>query len=210
MLQQPYDLYQPGLTDEYIIGMSDQLAQAMNDSVTEEVTNHLFQEPRQHFGKDLATINIVRAREHGVPSFYKYRQLCGLDLMNDWIDMIPNFQNSTINHYLDLYSHPEDIDLWSAGVAEVPEKGSMVGPTFTCIIGKTFRDLKRGDRFWYENRGWPSSFTPEQLAEIRKIRLSRLLCDGGDNIQTLQLKAMEIPDYEEHLYIYLQLSQTAI
>ncbi|XP_075210101.1 salivary peroxidase/catechol oxidase-like [Lycorma delicatula] len=198
MLQQPYDLYQPGLTDEYIIGMSDQLAQAMDDSVTEEVTNHLFQEPRQHFGKDLATINIVRAREHGVPSFYKYRQLCGLDLMNDWIDMIPNFRNSTINHYLDLYSHPEDIDLWSAGVAEVPEKGSMVGPTFTCIIAKTFRDLKRGDRFWYENRGWPSSFTPEQLAEIRKIRLSRLLCDGGDNIQTLQLKAMEIPDYEEN------------
>lgn len=37
----------------------------------------------------------------------------------------------------------------------------------------------------------------EQLAEIRKIWLSRLLCDGGDNIQTLQLKAMEIPDYEE-------------
>lgn len=40
MLQQPYDLYQPGLTDEYIIGMSDQLAQAMDDSVTEEVSKY--------------------------------------------------------------------------------------------------------------------------------------------------------------------------
>lgn len=57
------------------------------------------------------------------------------------------------------YSHPDDVDLWSAGVAEKPSAGSMVGPTFNCIISTTFRDLKHGDRFWYENQGWPSSFT---------------------------------------------------
>lgn len=58
------------------------------------------------------------------------------------------------------YSHPDDVDLWSAGVAETPSAGSMVGPTFNCIIASTFRDLKQGDRFWYENQDWPSSFTP--------------------------------------------------
>ncbi|XP_039299555.1 peroxidasin-like [Nilaparvata lugens] len=195
MLQQPYDLYRPGLVDQYLIGMVDQLAQAMDDSITEEVTNHLFQEPEKHFGKDLATINILRAREHGVPGFIKYKRLCGSEDIDDWPKMVYHFRNSTIDHYLDLYSDIEDIDLWSAGVAEVPRRGSLVGPTFNCIIAGTFRDVRRGDRFWYENDGWPSSFTPEQLSEIRKIKLSRLLCDAGDNIPTLQLRAMEISDY---------------
>ena len=50
----------------------------------------------------------------------------------------------------------------------------MVGPTFACIMGHQFRHFRAGDRFWYENAGWPSAFTLEQLAEIRKVRLSRI------------------------------------
>lgn len=58
------------------------------------------------------------------------------------------------------YRHPDDIDLWSGGVSERPLPGSMVGPTFSCLIGITFKELRYGDRFWYENRGQPSEFTP--------------------------------------------------
>ena len=63
----------------------------------------------------------------------------------------------------------------------------MVGPTFACVMGRTFHNLKFGDRFWYENAGWPSSFSPDQLAEIRKVKLSRILCDNSDSLQTVQV-----------------------
>ena len=42
-------------------------------------------------------------------------------------------------------------------------------------------------RFWYENGGWPSSFTQEQLAEIRRVKLSRVLCDNSDDLETVQV-----------------------
>lgn len=87
-----------------------------------------------------------------------------------------------------MYASPEDIDLWSAGITERPLPGSMVGPTLACLIGKQFHNFRHGDRFWYENGGWPSSFTLEQLAEIRRVKLSRVLCDNSDDLETVQVR----------------------
>ena len=79
------------------------------------------------------------------------------------------------------------LDLWSAGITEIPRPGSLVGPTFACVMGRSFHNLKFGDRFWYENGGWKSSFTVEQINEIRKVKLSRILCDNSDSLQTVQV-----------------------
>lgn len=62
--------------------------------------------------------------------------------------------------YLILFRHPSDVDLWSGGVSERPLPGSMIGPTFGCIIATQFSYARRGDRFWYELPNQPSSFTP--------------------------------------------------
>lgn len=47
-----------------------------------------------------------------------------------------------------FYRHPNDVDLWSGGVSERPLAGSMLGPTFACIIATQFSYARRGDRFW--------------------------------------------------------------
>lgn len=43
--------------------------------------------------------------------------------------------------------------MWVGGLAEIVtgDEDVLTGPTFTCILGKQFSDLKRGDRFYYEN-----------------------------------------------------------
>lgn len=70
------------------------------------------------------------------------------------------------------FRSPFDIDLWSGGVSEKPAKGSMVGPTFSCIIASQFSLLKKGDRFWYELPDQPSSFTPGTYGYDLKINFA--------------------------------------
>lgn len=94
------------------------------------------------------------------------------------------------------FRHPADIDLWSGGVSEKPLPGSMLGPTFACIIATQLSYIRRGDRFWYELPNQPSSFTPEQLQEIRKMKFSRVICDNTDLIDTVQIYPMVLPDHE--------------
>ena len=96
--------------------------------------------------------------------------------------------NRTVAAYQRLYDTPEDLELFSAGISENPAPGALLGPTFTCIIGRQYHNMRKGDRFWYENGGWPSSFTLEQLKEIRSYTVARLLCDNTDRLDTIQMR----------------------
>ncbi len=80
----------------------------------------------------------------------------------------------------------DDLDLYTGGLAEVPTDGAVVGPTFACLIGRQMFYYKTGDRYWYENDIPPSSFTREQLNELRKVSLARVLCDNVRTIDFVQ------------------------
>ncbi|XP_059469359.1 peroxidase-like [Neocloeon triangulifer] len=197
VLRQPFSVYRPGRMDELILGMVNQVSQAMDEAVTSEVTTHLFRKPGSPFGRDLASINIARAREHGVPSYTKFREYCGLPVPNTWEEFVQDMTvNVTAIEYSHMFESVHDVDLWSAGICERPLPGGMVGPTFSCIISRSFRQLRRADRFWYENPDHPGAFTPGQLKSIKRMTFARMLCDNSDNIQTVQNFVFLLPDSE--------------
>ncbi|BES92212.1 Animal haem peroxidase [Nesidiocoris tenuis] len=196
LIRRPYDLYRAGVMDEYIMGLVNQVAQAVDDSVTQEVTNNLFKKPGKEFGLDLVAFNMQRGRDFGIPGYVEFRKFCGLPEAHTFDSLFGAMSNSTINRYTTIFDNPNDVDLWSGGVSERPLPGSMIGPTFGCIIATQFSYARRGDRFWYELPNQPSSFTPEQLQEIRKVTMARVICDNTDLVDTIQKWPMVLPDHE--------------
>ena len=111
-----------------------------------QVTNHLFEEPGDGFGLDLISLNLQRGREHGIPSYNKYREFCGFKPITSWHQLKGLMSNKTVAAYSRVYDTPEDLELFTAGISENPVPGALIGPTFSCIIGRQFHNLRKGDR----------------------------------------------------------------
>ncbi|KAK3589591.1 hypothetical protein CHS0354_043052 [Potamilus streckersoni] len=150
---------------------------------------------RQGNSFDLAAVNIQRGRDHGIAPYNHWRTYCGLPAAKTF-DTKPG---GLVDHDPDVgkllkqvYSHPDDIDLFTGGLSENFIPGCSVGPTFACILGKQFRAYKEGDRFWYENRFTGIGFTEAQLNEIKKVRMSMVLCNNY-KFEKIQTNVFEVP-----------------
>ncbi|KAG6465772.1 hypothetical protein O3G_MSEX015380 [Manduca sexta] len=88
-----------------------------------------------------------------------------------------------------MYESPEDIELYPALLAERALPGAALGPTLACLMASQLLRWRRADRFWYENTVHPGAFTEEQLLEIRKATLSRIICDHGEEVHEIQPNA---------------------
>ncbi|EZA49565.1 uncharacterized protein LOC105284479 isoform X2 [Ooceraea biroi] len=182
----PANLETAGSVDRLVLGLVNQPCQRRDEFITDEMTNHLFQTPAFAFGMDLASINIQRGRDHGLPPYVRWREPCGLSPIRTFEDLNKVMSPNVVRKFRSLYSSVNDIDLFPAGLAEKSVIGGLVGPTFACIIGQQFSNLRHGDRFWYENPESESSFTTGQLQQIRQVTLAQILCHTMDGIETIQ------------------------
>ncbi|XP_045771680.1 chorion peroxidase-like [Maniola jurtina] len=197
-LTNPSNIWSMGAVDRLLLGMVNQPIQKRDEFITEELTNHLFQTPHFSFGMDLAAINIQRGRDHGVPPYTTWREPCGLTSITSFDDLFRVMPARAVRKLKVLYKHVDDIDLFTGGMAERPVVGGLVGPTFACIIAQQFTNLRKGDRFWYENGGFESSLTPAQLQQIRRISLAQVLCRTLDSIDNIQPFVFLSPDNQDN------------
>ncbi|CAH2247511.1 jg732 [Pararge aegeria aegeria] len=177
---QPSRLRIKPFLDRLLLGLMWQPMQSVDPFVTEALSRYMFHGGNP-YGLDLAAINIQRGRDHGLQSYNEYRRLVGLEPITDF----HQFPSSAAQRLSTVYTSPEDIDLWVGGLLEEPIEGGVIGTTFANIIADQFAKLKRGDKYYYEygpdiNHG---AFTTNQLSEIKKVTLSRILCDNSDGIE---------------------------
>ncbi|XP_070556084.1 peroxidasin-like [Ptychodera flava] len=176
---QPWRIVEQGGIDPILRGFSAKGAKELlpDEIMTEELTEHLF-ELAEAVALDLMALNIQRGRDHGLPSYSSWRKKCGLHPGNTFDDLKHEISNQGVLDKLEeLYGSPRNIDLFIGAMAEDSLPGSILGPTFRCLLITQFRNTRAGDRFWHEKDG---VFTAAQLAEIRKQSIARVICDNTD------------------------------
>ncbi|XP_069172909.1 salivary peroxidase/catechol oxidase [Procambarus clarkii] len=175
----PFKVYDRGGPSSLLMGGMSQPSGLMDQVFTDEITDKLFGGSSQ-VGLDLIAINIVRGRDHGVPGYVKLRQACGFPAVKSFSDLADVLFPSALESLQRVYKNVGDIDLYIGGLSERPVPGGLVGPTFACIIADQFIRLKRGDRFWYENKASPKPFTTDQLRELQQVSLAQVMCENFD------------------------------
>ena len=171
--------------EKILKGLLTQRAQKADRFMIEDVTNHLFEADDNRFGMDLVARNIQRGRDHGIPSYNAFRQLCELDQICSWADRPAEIDPTTWQKLQGLYEHPNDIDLFVGGMAERTVDGAgLTGYVFQWIKALQFRDLMVGDRYFFAHESpgggvfTPGHLTTLQLENLRTRNLGDIICDN--------------------------------
>ena len=81
-------LRQPNFFDELLRGMTIQPSEDYDNNFVPAVSSELFDEGP--FGLDLIALNIQRGRDHGLPGYIHYRELCGGSKITSFYQLGPN------------------------------------------------------------------------------------------------------------------------
>lgn len=167
--------------DDLMKTMLEQPMQKVDNSLTHGLTRFLFR-GENPFGLDLAALNIQRGRDEALRSYNDYLELNGQRKITSFNQFSPEIARKLS----EVYRHPDDIDLWVGGLIEPADADAVVGTTFSNIIADQFSRLRHGDRYFFENGPEinPGAFSNKQLSEIRKVTMSRLICDNLDHINS--------------------------
>lgn len=180
-----------------ILGLLNQNAQKVDGSFANELTNHLFVDhsPKQHthFGGDLVARNIQRGRDHGIPDYNTFRKICNLAPIASFSHKPLEMSSDMWRRFQNIYRSVEHIDLYPAAISENPvDTDALLGPTFSCLIGLQFHNLKYGDRFFFSHRSVSLNYLSRFMKEMETRTLSQVIC-SNTKIQRVQGRALEVP-----------------
>lgn len=174
----PHRLSAEGGIEPILRGLAAQVCQQVDNLIIDDVRNFLFGAPGSG-GFDLASLNIQRGRDHGLPAYNAVREAYGLPRKNSFAAV--SSDTNTQAALAAVYDSVDDIDLWVGGLSEDIEPEALVGELIQTVLAEQFSALRDGDRFYFE-----SHMDRRQAEQIRRTRLSDVIrrnTDIGDEIQ---------------------------
>ena len=169
-------LYKPEVYEKIMTGLLYGHALTYDPAVVNSLRQYLG-------GINLVARTVQQGRDHGLPPYVVWRPLCGREPATSFDDLIDVMDLERLTNLRQLYADVADIDLFTGILSERSIDGAVVGATAACLLSLQFKVLKQADRYWYENDIPPAAFSKEQLYEIRKTSLARLMCDNVPSLK---------------------------
>jgi len=163
-----------GGIEPFLKGMSLQLEQKLDIKIVDDVRNYLFGDPDLG-GLDLASINIMRSRERGIPDYNTIRADFGLEKIKEFEEITDD--KALTRNLKFLYGNVDNIDAWIGLLAEKHIDNSIFGPTLYKIMEDQFLRLREGDRFYFEN---DPAFSKKEINEIKNTKIHDLIMRNSD------------------------------
>lgn len=167
--------------DVILRGLASQESQTYDNMIVDDLRNFLFGPPGAG-GFDLASLNIQRGRDRGLPCLNDVRIALGLKAHKGFSDVTsdPELQEKLRLAYGDV----DEIDLWVGGISEdaLAREGSQLGETFRAIVVLQFAALRDYDRFW-----WERDLTRAEQNMVKKTTLAKII------LRNTSIKRREIP-----------------
>jgi peroxidase len=163
----PDRLSTEGGIEPILRGLAKQVCQQVDNYLIDDVRNFLFGAPGSG-GFDLASLNIQRGRDHGLPAYNVVREAYGLDRKNSFAEVTSDPEKQAA--LAAVYDSVDDIDLWVGGLTEDTVPGALVGELIRTVLAEQFAALRDGDRYWFEHH-----LDQQQIEEIRRTRLSDII-----------------------------------
>ncbi|MEL6865681.1 MAG: peroxidase family protein, partial [Bacteroidota bacterium] len=173
---EPFEVVNGGGLDPLFKGMGVQVQQSFDTKLVDDLRNFLFGPPNSGAGGlDLASININRARERGIPDFNTIREDIGMAPYSRFDEVCAEIAVS--DEMESLYGDMYTIDPFVGLLAEDHEPGALFGETMIKIIRNQFTALRDGDRFYFEN---DPMFSEEDIADIRSTTMRDIVMRNTD------------------------------
>ncbi|XP_054713172.1 peroxidase-like [Uloborus diversus] len=183
-----------GQFDKVAKGMTVDRKMKHDVFLSDDIRNYLYRRLylNETTGNDLASASIVRGRDHGIPGYTYYLSYFFNLTTHSFDDLRKMLPDKSVDLLEELYESVHDVDVYSAGLAEYYVPGGFVGPTFGAVLGQQYKRVKFGDRYWFEHANQAGSFNPDQLLEIKRTTLARILCETT-RITEIQMQPFRPP-----------------
>jgi len=162
----------PQNVDYLLKGFTQQQAQEIDSYLVDDVRNFLFGPPGAG-GLDLASLNIQRGRDHGLPPYNGLRAAYGLEPADDFGDISSN--PDVADALAVVYDSPDEVDPWVGALAEDHLAGASVGPLIAVGLIDQFLRLRDGDPFFFLNDPDLAHARIRTIIDLRDLRLCQVI-----------------------------------
>lgn len=166
----PGNMSHPGEIDSLLKGLATLTQQEIDSHVVDGVRNFLVGDPIPGVVLDLTSLNLQRARDHGLPSYNQLRTAVGLAPKSSLADISSDLQVERA--FASVYVSIDDVDPWVGGISEDHAPDAQVGELIATVLADQFTRLRDGDLFWYRR---DPAFSASELATLEATRLSDVI-----------------------------------